>query len=99
MKMRLTSIVCAALLTAAVAAAETPVASSISFLLAQSTIASGGTTSVSTSHVLDGSAGQVVPVGEAQSGSFVVQSGFWTSGVDEPVPVELVSFTVNSESE
>jgi uncharacterized repeat protein (TIGR01451 family) len=75
----------AAVLAAAVAigggilpgAAQEP--ASTSFVLSQSTLSGGAGAAVSSSFVLDGSAGQPTTVGSTVSTSFVIESGFWNS--------------------
>ena len=79
--------------------AEAPIAQSSTYRLAQAGIGSAAGESVSPTFALDGLAGQAGPVGESASATFAVQSGFWTSGFDGPVPVDLIYFTVVPDEE
>ncbi len=63
--------------------ADIPVASSASFRLEQATTGAVGAYSTSVSFVLDGTAGQPGTVGPSTSGSFVLNAGFWASGVPD----------------
>lgn len=63
--------------------AAVPVASSASFFLDQATTGAAGTFSASASFVLDGTAGQPGTVGPSTSGTFVMNAGFWASGVPD----------------
>lgn len=70
----------AALLTCLCGATALAQSSSPSFVLAQSTDGGAGGNAQSPSFVLDGTLAQSSVVGEASSASFLLQSGFWTSG-------------------
>jgi len=63
--------------------ASVPVASSTSFRLQQATTGAAGAHSTSVSFSLDGTAGQAGTVGPGTSGSFVLNAGFWASGVPD----------------
>lgn len=78
-RLRLAVAIASSILLGCAATAWAQISSSTSYVISQSTLNGGGGSSMSTSFRLDGSVAQPATVGEASSGSFVLQSGFWTS--------------------
>lgn len=94
---RVFGLVLALVTPATSAVADAPVAESATYMLAQITDGAAASQAVSPTYILDGVAGQPGVIGSTSSATYIVQSGFYTSGHDEPVPVELMSFEVVSE--
>ena len=84
--------------TAPSALADAPAAESATYILAQITEGAAASQATSTTYILDGVAGQPGVIGESTSATYIVQSGFFTSGHDQPVPVELMSFEIDPEN-